>query len=43
MGEVSVVDYPIGDPNSLRNSIPNFFIDNKQPNWAPILFLLHFR
>ena len=32
MGGASVLDYLIGDPNSLHNSISNISIDNKQPN-----------
>ena len=29
MGGASVIDYLIGDPNCLRNSFPNFSMDNK--------------
>ena len=32
MGGVSVVDYFMGDPNSLRDFISDFSIGNKQPD-----------
>ena len=40
MGGASILDYLTGAPNSLCNSISDFFIGNKQPNLdhCPLFF-----
>ena len=40
MGGVSVVDYLMGDPNSLRSLISDFSIGNKQPDSNHCLFFI---